>query len=92
MEVVLGPGEFVFDGDPATPRKKDTAPAPVFGHVYCGQTAGWMKTTLGTEVDLGKGHIVLGGDPVPPRKALLAAPLSFRSMSVVATVAHLSYC
>jgi len=51
-----------------------------------------MKTPLGTEVDLGKGHIVLGGDPVPPRKALLAAPLSFRPMSVVAMVAHLSYC
>ena len=23
---------------------------------YCGQTAGWMKTPLGTEVDLGAGH------------------------------------
>jgi len=28
---------------------------------YCGQTAGWMKTPLGTEVDLGAGHIVLDG-------------------------------
>ena len=35
-------------------------------HVYCGQTAGWMKTSLGTEVDLGPGHIVLDGDPAPP--------------------------
>jgi len=32
-------------------------------HVYCGQTAGWMKTPLGTEVDLGAGHIVLDGVP-----------------------------
>jgi len=32
-------------------------------HVYCGQTAGWMKTPLGTEVDLGPGHIVLDGVP-----------------------------
>jgi len=32
-------------------------------HVYCGQTAGWVKTPLGTEVDLGPGHIVL--DRVP---------------------------
>jgi len=24
-------------------------------HVYCGRTAGWMKTPLGTEVDLGPG-------------------------------------
>ena len=30
---------------------------------YCGQTAGWMKTPLGTEVDLGAGHIVLDGFP-----------------------------
>ena len=29
-------------------------------HVYCGQTTGWMKTPLCTEVDLGPGHIVLG--------------------------------
>ena len=33
------------------------------GHVArdSGQTAGWMKTPLGTEVDLGAGHIVLDG-------------------------------
>jgi len=40
-------------------------------HVYCGQTAGWMKTPLVTEVDFGPGHIVLDGDPAPappPRK------------------------
>jgi len=30
---------------------------------YCGQTAGWMKTPLGTEVDLGAGHIVSDGFP-----------------------------
>jgi len=32
-------------------------------HVYCGQTAGWIKTPLGTEVDLGPGHFVLDGFP-----------------------------
>jgi len=30
---------------------------------YCGQTAGWMKTPLGTEVDIGTGHFVLDGFP-----------------------------
>ena len=50
-----------------------------------------MKTPLGTEVDLGPGHIVL--DRVPAlRERGTAAPLSFRAMSIVATVAHLSYC
>ena len=51
-----------------------------------------MKTPLGMEVDLGPGHIVLDGDPGPsPRERGTAAP-SFWPMSVVATVAHLSYC
>ena len=37
-------------------------------HVYCGQTAGWIKMLLGTEVGLGPGHNVLDGDPAPPPK------------------------
>jgi len=32
------------------------------------QTAGWMKTPLGMEVELGPGHIALDGDPAPPAK------------------------
>jgi len=59
-------------------------------HFHCGQTAGCMKTPLGKEVDLGLGHIVLDGVPAICARGT-AAP-SFRSMSIVATVAHLSYC
>jgi len=33
--------------------------------VYCGQTVGWIKMPLGTEVGLGLGDIVLNGDPAP---------------------------
>jgi len=33
--------------------------------VYCGETVGWIKLPLGTEVGLGPGDIVLDGDPVP---------------------------
>jgi len=36
-------------------------------HLYCCQTAGLMKTPLGTEVDLGPGHNVLDENPAPPR-------------------------
>jgi len=50
-----------------------------------------MKTLLGTEVDLGPGHIVLDGVTALCERGT-AAPLSFRPMSIVATVAHLSYC
>ena len=35
------------------------------GDVYCGQTAGWIKTALGKEVGLGPGHTVLDRDPDP---------------------------
>ena len=34
-------------------------------HVYYGQTAGWIKMPLGTEVGLGPGDIVLDRDPAP---------------------------
>jgi len=40
MEVGLGPGDFVFYGDPAPPpREKGTAPTQFLAHVYCGQMA-----------------------------------------------------
>ena len=33
--------------------------------VYCGQTVGWIKMSLDTEVGLGPGDVVLDGDPAP---------------------------
>ena len=51
---------------------------------------GWMAKPLGTEVDLGPGHIALDGIAAPAKGA--QQPPSFRPMSIVATVAHLSYC
>ena len=53
-------------------------------HVYCGQTAGWIKMALGTEVGLGPGHIVLDGDPAPlPKKRAELRP-NFRPNSIAA--------
>jgi len=43
-----------------------------------------------TEVDIGEGHIVLDGSLALRERD--TAPPSFRPMSIVATVAHLSYC
>jgi len=40
--------------------KREQSP-PIFGRVYCGQTAGWIKMPLGVEVGLGPGHNVLDG-------------------------------
>ena len=89
MEVGLVPGDFVFDGDATIPRKRAHLPPPNFWSMS-GQTAGWMKTPLGTEVDLGRGHIVL--DRVPALQETGTAAPSFRPMSIVAMVAHLNYC
>ena len=80
MEVGLGLGVFVLDGDPAPFRKRGHRPL-IFGHVYCGQTAGWIKMPLGTEVNLGPGDVVLDGLAAPPKRG--TAP-SFRFMYVVA--------
>jgi len=54
----------VFDGDPGTPRKR-AHPTQFLVHVYCGQTAGWIKMPLGTEVNLGAGDVVLIGVAAP---------------------------
>ena len=82
---------------------EDPAPPPQFSaHVYCGQTAGWIKMALGTEVGSGPGPIVLNGDPAVPFWGELglqlppSCPEKGHSPHVycggVATVAHLSYC
>jgi len=76
MEVGLGPGDCVFDGDPAAPRTGGTPTTTQFlARVYCGQTAAWMKTPLGTEVDLGPGHIVLDGVPALRETGTTAPPI-----------------
>jgi len=75
MEVGLGPGDFLLDGNPAPPPQKGASPQ-ILGHVHCGQTAGWIKMALGTEVGLSPGDFVLDGDPAP-------FP-TFRPMSIVA--------
>jgi len=48
--------------------KRSTAPRALLAHVYCGQTAGWIKMPLGTKVGLDPRHIVLHGDLAPPGK------------------------
>ena len=69
MEVGLSPGDFGLDGDLAPlpkGRRRPEAEPPIFGHGYCGRTAGWIKMTLCMEVGLGQVHIVLDGDTAPP--------------------------
>ena len=51
MDVSLGPGDFVLDGDPARPHPQFSA------HFYCGQTAGCIKMSLGMDVGLSPGTL-----------------------------------
>jgi len=56
--------------------------------VYCGQTVGWIKMPLGTEVGLGPGDIVLDEDPALPLRKGVRQPLTFRP--IVATRSPIS--
>jgi len=56
MQVGLGPGHIVLDGDPSPSPQRDTAPK-FSAHVCCGQTAGWINMTLGVEAGLRSGQL-----------------------------------
>ena len=69
MKARLGPGDFVFDGNPARLTEKVAQPCTNFlAHVYCGQTAGWIKMPLGREENLGQIDVVLDRVAAPPGK------------------------
>jgi len=52
-------------GPSSPPQKGGRAPSQFLAHVYCGQTAVYIRIPLGTEVSLSLGDIVLDGDPAP---------------------------
>ena len=66
MEVGLGPGDFVLDGDPAPPPQKGGRAPKFSAHVYCAKTAGWIKLVLGMEAGLRPGDCVRWGPSPPP--------------------------
>jgi len=76
MEVGLGPGDFVLNGDPAPPQKFSA-------HVYCGQTAGWITITLRMELGLSPGDFVRwGASPLSAKRG--RSTQNFRPMSTAA--------
>jgi len=79
MEVGLGPERLCVRWGPRSHLLKFTA------HVNCGQTAGWIKIVLGTEVGLSPGDlVVLDVDPAPSPNRGRAPPLNFWPISIVA--------
>jgi len=84
MELGLGPGDFVLDGDLAPLPQKGAEPSPqIFGPCLLSQTAGWIKMVLGVEVGLSPGDFVLDRDPAPCQKGAEPLP-NFRPISIVA--------
>jgi len=77
MQIGLGPGHIVLDGDPAPPSQKGDGAAHFSAHIYCGQMAAWIKMPLGMEVGLGPRDFVLDGDPAPPLSKNGAEPPVF---------------
>jgi len=57
--------------------------------MYCGQTVGWIKMPLGTEVGFGPADIVLDGAQLPTKMG--TTPPLFGPLCT-GTVAHRSNC
>jgi len=90
-QVGLGLRDIVFDMDPATLEKKAHPPHPIFCSCLLWPN-GWMDENAawyGSRLRL-RPHCTRRGPS--SRERSTAAPPSFRPMSIVATVAHLSYC
>ena len=65
MQVGLGPGHIVLDGDPAPRPQRGTAPTQFSAHICCGQMAAWIKMPLGIGLGLSPCDFVLDGDALP---------------------------
>jgi len=70
MQVGLGPGYIVLDGDPAPPPPKGHSPHPIFGP-YLLQPNGCMDQDA---MELGLSQGVLDGDPALPSSKKGAEP------------------
>jgi len=89
VEVGLGPGHIVLDGDSAPLPQKGQSPQ-FFAHFYCGQTARCINMPHDMEVGLSPGDFVLDEDPSPsPKRG--AAP-NFQTTSIVPKRLHRSRC
>ena len=62
MELGLSTGYLYYMGT-QPPSPKGCGSPKFSAHVYCGQTAEWIKMALDMEVGLSPGYLVLVGDP-----------------------------
>jgi len=73
-----------WTGTHLPPPPKGSGDPQFSAHVYCGQTAAWIKVPLGMEVGLGPDDFVFDGDPATPREKGTRTPPNFWPMSTVA--------
>jgi len=90
MDVGLSASDFVLDGDPASPPLNGHSPpifvqCPLWPNDWMDEDATWYGNRPRP-----RPHCIRRGSS-SARKGHSSAP-SFRPMSIVATVAHLSYC
>jgi len=78
-------------GHSSPPQEGSRAPSQFSAHLYCGQTAGCIKMSLGMDVGFSPSDFVLDGDPAAYPKSG-GAPLNFRPTSIVAKQLHRSRC
>jgi len=75
IEVYATTRRLLLHMDPHSPPQIGPGGVPQFSaHVYCGQTAGWIKMPVGMEVGFGPLDIVLDGDPSAPTKIWRTSP------------------
>ena len=76
---------------PSALPEKEAEPPQFSAHVYCGQMAGWIKMSLGTELGIGPGGIVLDGYQLPHPWKVAQQP-SLYGPICSGIVTHLSNC
>jgi len=77
---------------PSPPPQKGGGAPKFLADVYCGQTGGWIKMTLGMKVGFGPGDSVLDVDAAPsPQRGWSPVP-NFRPISIVAKRLDASRC
>ena len=75
MQVGLGSKRLCVRWRTRSPLPKRGWSPKFLAHVYCRQTAGWIKMVLGMEVGLSPGDlVVLDGDRPPPQKGGRSSP------------------
>jgi len=79
-KVGLVPSHMVLNGDPALMPPKGAQQPPLSAHVYCGQSAGWIRIPLGKLVRgrfLPRRHCVQWEPSSPTERGTAAPPPLF---------------